>query len=53
MSALCVYGIGITPLNIKDISLFTLYTLLRVSGSKERYESEKWNFYMVALTPKS
>jgi hypothetical protein len=40
MSALCVYGIGITPLNIKDISLFTLYTLLGVSGSKERYESE-------------
>ena len=40
MSALCAYGIGITPINIKEISLYTLYSLLQVSGSKERYESE-------------
>lgn len=40
MSALCAYGIGITPINVKEISLFALYTLLKVSGSKERYQSE-------------
>lgn len=45
MSALCAYGIGITPLNIKDISLYALYSLLKVSGSKEKYESEMEMIY--------
>lgn len=40
MSALCAYGIGITPFNIGDLSLYTFYTLLRTKGNKEKYESD-------------
>lgn len=45
MSAMCAYGVGITPLNIKDMSLFALYHQLNVNGSKERYNTEMHFLY--------
>lgn len=51
MSAMCAYGVGITPLNIKELSLFSLYHQLGVNGSKERYETEM-NFLYGGADPK-
>ena len=45
MSAICAYGVGITPLNVKDMSLFALYHQLSVNGSKERYNTEMHFLY--------
>lgn len=45
MSAMCAYGVGITPLNIKDLPLFALYHQLNVNGSKERYNAEMHFLY--------
>lgn len=51
ISAICVYGIGITPFNIKDLSMKAFYNLLRTSGSKEKYETEM-NYLYNGADPK-
>lgn len=40
MCAICSYKIGITPFNVKDITLFTLYSLLNMNRDKEKYDKE-------------
>lgn len=45
MSALCAYGSGITPLNIKDISIFSFYTLSHINSARERYDIEMHYLY--------
>ena len=51
MSALCAYGIGITPFNIKDLSIYAFYSLLSINGSKERYNTEM-NYIYAGADPK-
>jgi len=56
LSALCTYGIGITPFNIKDLSIYSFYSLVSSNRNKERYDIEMHYLYAGAdpkkLNPK-
>lgn len=45
MSALCVYNTGVTPFNIKDLSLYAFRVLLNTAGAQERYDTEMHYIY--------
>lgn len=45
MNALCAFGVGITPLNIGELSLYSFYSQLQINGHKERYNAEMHFLY--------
>ena len=51
LSALCAYGVGITPFNVKDLSIYAFYSLFGISNSREKFDIDM-NYLYAGVSPK-